>query len=75
MDKYRIGNNAGVLWNIMNRAGSPQSFEELQRKSRLSDAELYAAIGWLARENKIEIEIHDKTNMFIFYLNMGCYYY
>lgn len=57
----------------MNRAGSPQNFEDLRQKTHLSDAELYAAIGWLARENKIEVE--EDNHMFVFYLNMGCYYY
>ena len=75
MDKYTIGNNAGILWNLMNRAGSPQNFEDLRQKTHLSDAELYAAIGWLARENKIEIEVEDERHTFVFYLNMGCYYY
>ncbi|MBE6284357.1 MAG: winged helix-turn-helix domain-containing protein [Mediterranea massiliensis] len=75
MDKYTIGNNAGILWNLMNRAGSPQNFEDLRQKTHLSDAELYAAIGWLARENKIEVEVEEDNHMFVFYLNMGCYYY
>ena len=75
MDKHKIGSNAGILWNLMNRAGSPQDLEDLRRKSNLTDAELYAAIGWLARENKIEIEVDHDSHTFVFYLNMGCYYY
>lgn len=75
MDKHRIGNNAGILWNLMNRAGAPQNLEDLKRESHLSDAELFTAIGWLARENKIEVEVENESHMLVFYLNMGCYYY
>lgn len=33
----------------------PESYDSLKRKSGLKDKELGAALGWLAREDKIEI--------------------
>ena len=33
----------------------PWSYDSLKRKSRLKDKELGAALGWLAREDKIQI--------------------
>lgn len=77
MEKYRIGNNAGTLWELMNKADHPMSYEELESLSQLTKMDLNAAIGWLARENRIEIETTDESNQkkMVFYLNMGCYYY
>lgn len=38
--------------------------------SGLPDKELYAAIGWLARENKIEIEHGEDEDSFCLPFNM-----
>ena len=43
MDKNEIGLNAGKVW-------------QLKKKSGLKDKDLGAALGWLAREDKIEFE-------------------
>ena len=52
-----IGENAGVVWRFLNASSSEKfSFEQLQKGTQLKNDELYAAIGWLARENKIQIE-------------------
>lgn len=58
MTKGSIGLNAGAIWNLLSD-GQHWSFEALRAKSALTDADLWSAIGWLARENKIEI---DNTN-------------
>lgn len=55
MDKTTIGFNAGIVWRSLDDHRK-ESYAELKEKCRLSDAELYAAIGWLAREDKIVIE-------------------
>ncbi len=55
MTKGTIGLNAGAIWNLLSD-GQHWSFEALKLRTTLSDAELWAAIGWLARENKIEID-------------------
>jgi hypothetical protein len=49
-----FGCKAGIVWNSLSKLG-PQSIAQLKRATKLSDTELYAALGWLARENKIEI--------------------
>ena len=47
-----FGRNAGKIWEILNTQGSlPQT--NLMKKTKLKNDEFYAAIGWLARENKI----------------------
>ena len=55
MKKKLIGTNAGIVWNLLNNS-QKWSVAQLKEASGLSEREIYAAIGWLARENKIEIE-------------------
>jgi hypothetical protein len=47
-----FGNDAGKVWIVLNKSG-PLNTTTLQKKSRLSEHNFYAAVGWLARENKI----------------------
>ena len=55
MDKHIIGENAGVIWRLLNN-GERWEYESLKAASGLSDRDLNLAIGWLARENKIFFE-------------------
>lgn len=52
MNKNLIGENAGIVWRMLESKGS-LSFEELQNETDLDLPEIFAAIGWLAREDKI----------------------
>ena len=52
MDKVQIGENAGIVWSTLENKGS-LSFEELQAETNLDQLQLFTAIGWLAREDKI----------------------
>ena len=47
-----IGLNAGKIWNELNELGE-QSTKGLIKKLKLSTADFYMAVGWLAREGKI----------------------
>jgi Winged helix-turn-helix domain (DUF2582) len=47
-----FGWNAGKVWNILSTKG-PLKEEALLQTTNLSEDELWTAIGWLARENKI----------------------
>jgi hypothetical protein len=47
-----FGWNAGKVWKILSTKG-PLKEETLLQTTRLSEDELWTAIGWLARENKI----------------------
>lgn len=49
---FTIGENAGLIWRILDEQHE-MSLTQLQTRSELSDAALWAAIGWLAREGKI----------------------
>ena len=59
---FEIGENAGKLWNVLltqRDAGIPYISKLTQMK--VSDA--YCAIGWLARENKIQIKTAEENNI------------
>jgi hypothetical protein len=50
-----FGNNAGKIWNELKTHG-PLNDKDLIKITKLSKNNIYAAIGWLARENKIQLE-------------------
>lgn len=55
MGKDLIGTNAGIVWRTMTSDRS-WTYGELKSQTNLPDKELWAAIGWLARENQIEFD-------------------
>lgn len=55
MDISLIGANAGSVWNALHAHGE-MDLAKLKKETKLNDAALAAAIGWLARENKIQSE-------------------
>lgn len=72
MNKKGIGTNAGIIWNLLNNR-QRWNVTQLIEASGLSEREIYAAIGWLARENKIEID-KSEDNQEIFYLLIEYYF-
>jgi len=50
--KEKIGSDAGQVWQVLDAQGT-KSVKELKKATKLIDKEIYAAIGWLAREEKI----------------------
>ena len=46
-----IGTNAGSVWNALNEADA-LGLKQIKKITKLKDKELYAALGWLAREGK-----------------------
>lgn len=72
MDKKQSEKNAGILWRVLSD-GSKWNYESLKETLGMSDRELCAAIGWLSREDKIQVEnCHDGKELF--FLNMQIYY-
>ena len=64
MKKEEIGTLAGIVWRALNEKG-PLSFEDLQRETRLDTESVCTAIGWLARENKIEFDEQNGITSFL----------
>lgn len=54
MNTEIIGSWAGLVWSALNEADA-LGLKQLKKITKLKEKELYAAIGWLARENKIVI--------------------
>lgn len=72
MDKHIIGENAGVIWRLLNN-GERWEYESLKAASGLSDRDLNLAIGWLARENKIFFERSKDEDKEYMYLSIDIY--
>lgn len=49
-----IGEWAGKTWTALNEQGT-LSMKGLKKATKLKEKDLYAAIGWLAREGKLNI--------------------
>ena len=47
----KIGENAGLLWNALQNGA--QGVKALKKATKLKEAELNLALGWLAREGKV----------------------
>ena len=56
MNTETIGLNAGAVWNALN-AAEAMGVKQLKKVTKLKDKELYAALGWLAREDKVNINV------------------
>jgi len=56
--KEKIGNDAGLVWKVLDEQGM-KSVKELKKVAKLNDKEIYAAIGWLAREEKLVFHQED----------------
>ena len=55
----RIGINAGKVWTVLDETGR-QNVKDVKKTTKLTDKDLYAAVGWLAREGKVAMEEVDK---------------
>jgi hypothetical protein len=55
----KIGINAGKVWTVLDETGR-QNVKDVKKATKLTDKNLYAALGWLAREGKVAMEEVDK---------------
>ncbi len=54
----KIGENAGAIWTALQ--GGALTTKTLKKATKLKEADLNLALGWLARENKIAFEVEEK---------------
>lgn len=54
MKKNDIGTNAGLVWRTLYYKGTKATFNDLMKETGLTAIDLSSAIGWLAREDKVE---------------------
>lgn len=55
MNAELIGINAGAVWQALD-AAQAVGIKQLKKMTKLKDKEMFAALGWLAREGKINID-------------------
>jgi hypothetical protein len=58
-----FGVNAGVVWKALNRNG-PSAVGDLAKETGLKREQVYGALGWLGREDKILVERRGRTMVF-----------
>jgi len=56
-----IGKTAGEIWKYVNDNG-PSTAIKIKSALGISNSQLYLALGWLAREDKITIEDHEQSH-------------
>lgn len=54
MNTETIGIYAGSVWVALNNADA-LGVKQIKKMTKLKDKEVFAALGWLAREGKIDI--------------------
>lgn len=47
----KIGENAGLVWGVLQNGA--QGIKALKKATKLKNDELFLALGWLAREGKL----------------------
>ncbi|MDY5075679.1 MAG: winged helix-turn-helix domain-containing protein [Paludibacteraceae bacterium] len=57
----KIGENAGLIWNALQ--GGALTTKALKKATKLKEAELNMALGWLAREGKVTFEVADEVTV------------
>lgn len=50
----KVGETAGTIWQTLDKDG-PQKVTALKKQIKAADITLHMALGWLAREDKIEM--------------------
>jgi hypothetical protein len=62
----KIGEAAGLLWSALEGKAEGLNLTQLKTKTGLGAELLNQAVGWLAREDKVEIE--EKNRVRVVYL-------
>jgi Winged helix-turn-helix domain (DUF2582) len=56
-----IGQTAGDIWATLVEENKAMIVSQLKKKTKLSEDLLYMAIGWLAREDKLQFSGRSQT--------------
>lgn len=58
--KPTVGETAGKVWHLLNDDG-PQTLAQIKKKLNDSSEIINFALGWLAREDKVDITAEKKS--------------
>jgi hypothetical protein len=53
--EQEIGNAAGLIWHLLKEKGT-SSLNDIKRETKFTPDMINRAIGWLARESKLDFE-------------------
>lgn len=62
--KEKIGENAGKIWTVLCEAGK-SNVKDLKKATKLTEKDMFAGLGWLAREDKVAFE-EVKKEVFVY---------
>lgn len=72
MEIKKIGENAGQVWRMLDSCGDKRmQVTRLKKDSGMNDAQLWAALGWLAREGKIVIGAQESGKRTITFVGLS----
>lgn len=71
MDVQSVGENAGIIWRLLYGEHRKWTCQEIKKATGLSEREINAAIGWLAREGKLAIEERQTGKRKILYVELN----
>ena len=54
MNAENIGTWAGLVWNALNDAKKGLATKDLRKAAKLKVNEMHCALGWLAKEGKLD---------------------
>ena len=74
MNVESIGINSGIVWRQLASEHRKWEYAEVKAATGLADRDMNAAIGWLAREGKIQIEESKAGRKTIIYLTLCDYF-
>ena len=55
--KETIGNAAGMIWRFLDQQSEPVTLSAVRKSVPLSSTLLMMGLGWLAREDKLDINL------------------
>ncbi|MBP5561135.1 MAG: winged helix-turn-helix domain-containing protein [Muribaculaceae bacterium] len=61
MNVETIGLWAGAVWTALSEAEGNLELKAIKKATKLKEKELYAAIGWLAREGKVNVAADEEA--------------
>lgn len=56
-----IGETAGLIWHFLDTQSEPVNLSTLKKNVNASSNLILMALGWLAREDKVTIELSEDT--------------
>ncbi len=61
----KAGETAGKIWSVLNEKGE-LTLKQIKKLAKINEKEFYLGLGWLLREDKLEVE--EKENEMFFCL-------